>query len=608
MSLVSTNTTERLAALRSLMSHEKYKVNAFLVFSEDAHQSEYIADSDKRREFISGFSGSAGFAAVTEKDAALWTDGRYYLQASQQLDKNWSLMKSGLPETPSLGEWLGKVLNANSRVGVDPKLISNTQAKTLEENLKKKGHSLVAVNENLVDLVWKDKPAPPKNKAFVHPIKYAGKSHQEKLQQIREELKKFESNALVVSALDEIAWLFNLRGSDIAFNPVFMSYAIISETSATLYIDNNKVDDGVHHHLTKEVEIRPYSAVFEDLKKLNLEKKKVWLDPNKASLALFNCVDSENAVVKSSPISLAKSLKNPAELEGLRQCHLRDAVALMTYLTWLEERVLAGDTTLNECTVADKLDGLRAEQKDFVSLSFETISSSGPNGAIIHYKPDLSTCAKVEKNKLYLVDSGGQYKDGTTDVTRTLHFGEPTEHERRCFTRVLQGVIGVDTVIFPRGTSGREFDILARLSLWKEGLDYRHGTGHGVGAFLNVHEGPQGISFRDTPVKIPFEPGMTITDEPGYYEDGNFGIRIENVLVCVEAKTPHNFGGIGFLGFEHITLVPIQTKMIDTTLLTHKEVEWVNNYHKKCLEKVGPLLSGKPLEWLKKETQPIHKN
>jgi len=309
---------------------------------------------------------------------------------------------------------------------------------------------------------------------------------------------------------------------------------------------------------------------------------------------------------KFSPVTLWKALKNEVELEGLRQAHIREAVALVNYFSWLEIALEKGEV-VDECSGADKLFSFRREQANFVSLSFETISASGSNGAIIHYRPSKESCAKITKGELYLCDSGAQFRDGTTDVTRTVSFGYPTDYQKKCFTLVLKGVIGLDSAIFPTGTTGRMLDILARLHLWSHGKDYRHGTGHGVGAFLNVHEGPQGISFRDSPYQTPLEPGMTVTDEPGYYEDGVFGIRIENVEVVVNANTEDKFDGKDYYGFEPITLVPIQAKMIDTTLLSPQEIKWVNNYHRKCLGKIGPLLSGESLKWLERETKPLGK-
>jgi len=419
------------------------------------------------------------------------------------------------------------------------------------------------------------------------------------------ELQKVQAHALVVAALDEVAWLFNIRGSDIDYNPVLRAYALVTELGAHLYVDPSKIDDDVKLHL-EGVTILPYEQIFDDVAVLARENKKVWVDPAKTNQALGDRLSAECTLESSSPVCLLKALKNDVELEGFRQSHLRDAAALIAYLAWLEAELEAGKT-YTESTAADKLAQLRSEQEDFVSLSFPTISSVGPNAAIIHYAPEPSTAAKVTKDQIYLCDSGGQYRDGTTDVTRTLHFGTPTAREKRCFTRVLQGHIALDIALFPKGTSGQHLDVLARAPLWADGLDYLHGTGHGVGAFLNVHEGPQGISGRPTAGNTPLMPGMTITNEPGYYEGGAFGIRIENVMLVRKVETPLNKTTTEYYGFEHVTWVPIQTKLMDTSIMTPVEMDWVDTYNRECLEKVGPLLKSKPqaLAWLEKEAKPL---
>jgi len=605
-----TDTTERIAKLRELMQLPKYNIHAFVVPSEDAHQSEYIAEVDKRRAFISGFTGSAGCAVITLTQAALFTDGRYFLQASKELDSNWMLMKQGLPDVPTWQEWVVKALPGGSRVGVDARLITAADARLLNESLGAVNSSLVPVSENLVDLVWADgQPSPPCNPIKVLDIKYSGKPHTEKITNLRDEFSKRKVHGTIVSTLDEIAWLFNLRGSDIEFNPVFMSYAIVTTSDIALYVNESKVDDKVRSHLGATISIKPYDRVWKDLEALrsSLEtSQQKFLITNRTSFAIENSLGKENVTESRSPITDFKAIKNETELEGMRQCHLRDAAALCNYFAWLEAQLKAG-AKLSEVDVADKLESCRRELADFVGLSFDTISSTGPNGAIIHYKPERSTCAIVDHNLIYLCDSGGQYLDGTTDVTRTYHFSTPNAREKRCFTRVLQGHIAIDKAVFPRGITGYLLDPFARAALWKDGLDFRHGTGHGVGAFLNVHEGPHGIGTRVAFNDTPLQASMTVTNEPGYYEDGKFGIRIENVLLVKEVETPNNFGDRGYLGFEHVTLVPIGHNLIDADLLCPAEKKWVDDYHSECLAKVGPLL--KPgsigLEWLERETRPI---
>ncbi|KAI9012690.1 peptidase M24, structural domain-containing protein [Phycomyces nitens] len=603
-----TLTGQRLDALRELMKAEEYGLDAYLVPTEDAHQSEYIADCDKRRHWISGFTGSAGFAVVSLAEAALFTDGRYFLQASEELDSNWTLMKQGLPNVPTWQKYLVNNLPAGSRIGLDPTLISVADANQLSEELKASGSVLVPIQKNLVDLIWNDRPDAPKDSVFVHPIQFAGKLHQEKLSDLHAHIKSKDAFGLIVSALDEIAWLFNLRGSDIECNPVFFSYAIITQTGATLYVDDAKLSDSVHEHLA-DVVIRPYSTVFEDLAKIGLqlvESKEALLINAKTSLAVEVAVGQDNVVEERAIITDLKAIKNEAELQGFRDCHLRDGAALIRYFAWLEAE-LKNVSVLDEVDAADRLERFREAEEHYAGLSFDTISSTGPNGAIIHYKPEKPTAKIIDPTLIYLCDSGGQYKDGTTDVTRTLHFGTPTAYEKRCFTRVLQGHIAIDSAIFPTGTTGYLLDPFARQALWKDGLDFLHGTGHGVGSFLNVHEGPHGIGIRIGYNSTPLAEGMSVTNEPGYYEDGKFGIRIENVLLVKSVDTPHNFNDRGYLGFEHVTIAPIGLNLIDVELLSAEEKKWVNDYHTECREKLGPRVADCPLTtaWLEKETVAI---
>ncbi|KAL9538027.1 hypothetical protein MBANPS3_011252 [Mucor bainieri] len=599
-----TATSDRLASLRSQM--KEHQVDAFLAPSEDAHQSEYIADCDKRRHWISGFTGSAGFAIVTSTEAALFTDGRYFLQASQQLDDNWTLMKQGLPGVPTWQEYLVKNLPAGSRIGLDPTLINAVDAHQLNVQLEPLGSSLVPIHENLIDLAWgKDRPESPKDKVFVQPVQFTGKSVHDKLEELRTHIKNKSAYGTVVSALDEIAWLFNLRGSDIECNPVFFSYAIVNENEAILYLDLDKLTDEVKSHLGSAVTTKPYSQFFADLKALNLDGKKLLVN-NKTSLAVEVAVGETNVLEERSFITDAKAIKTKEELQGMRDCHLRDGAALVHYFAWLEKKLLAGEK-LSEVEAADRLEQFRAVQEHYVGLSFATISSTGSNGAIIHYKPEPETCKVIDPDNIYLCDSGGQYRDGTTDVTRTFHFKTPSAYEKRCFTRVLQGHIAIDEAVFPKGTTGYLLDPFARQHLWKDGLNFLHGTGHGVGSFLNVHEGPHGIGIRPHFNDTALAAGMTVTDEPGYYEDGKFGIRIENVILVKDVETPNNFGGRGYLGFEHVTIAPIGLNLIDVDLLSPSEIKWVNAYHEECLAKLGPLVAHDELAtaWLKKETVPI---
>ncbi|XP_030309342.1 xaa-Pro aminopeptidase 1 isoform X3 [Calypte anna] len=590
-------TTELLKQLRQVMRSPKYvqePVQAYIVPSGDAHQSEYIAPCDCRRAFISGFDGSAGTAIVTEQHAAMWTDGRYFLQAAHQMDNNWTLMKMGLKDTPTQEDWLVSVLPEGSKVGVDPFMIPADQWKRMSKALRSAGHDLVPVKENLIDTIWTDCPQRPCKPLITLDLSYTGVSWRDKITALRSKMAERKVLWFVVTALDEVAWLFNLRGSDVEYNPVFFAYAVIGMNTIRLFIDGDRMmDPAVREHLQLDstlepefrVQVMPYGSILSELQDVGAGlslKEKVWLS-DKASYALTEAIPKAyRYLTPYTPICIAKAVKNTSETEGMRRAHIKDAVALCELFNWLEKEVSKG--TVTEIIAADKAEEFRSQQKDFVELSFATISSTGPNGAIIHYK------------------------DGTTDVTRTMHFGTPSAYEKECFTYVLKGHIAVSAAIFPNGTKGHLLDSFARSALWNCGLDYLHGTGHGVGSFLNVHEGPCGISYK-TFADEPLEAGMIVSDEPGYYEDGAFGIRIENVVLVIPAETKYNFKNRGSLTFEPLTLVPIQTKMIDVNLLTQKECNWVNDYHQKCREVVGAELERQgrreALQWLLRETEPL---
>uniref|UniRef100_A0A671QIV0 Xaa-Pro aminopeptidase 1 n=1 Tax=Sinocyclocheilus anshuiensis TaxID=1608454 RepID=A0A671QIV0_9TELE len=611
-------TVELLRQLRQAMKNSKYitePIQAYIIPSGDAHQSEYIAPCDCRREFICGFNGSAGTAIVTEQHAALWTDGRYFLQASQQMDNNWTLMKMGLKETPSQEDWLVSILPENSKVGVDPWIIAADQWKNMSKALSSAGHSLVAVQDNLIDTIWEDRPAPPSTKLITLGLKYTGLTWQDKVTALRGKMAERKISWFVVTALDEIAWLFNLRGSDIEYNPVFFAYAIIGISNIKLFVDSKRLlDPAVQEHLELDspskpeltIQCFPYESVYTELQAVCAAlapKEKMWIC-DKASCALTQVIPkSHRSVIPYTPLCLAKAVKNPTEIQAMKMAHIKDAVALCELFAWLEK-----EQKKKKKHSVENLLFLSSQQRDFVGLSFPTISSVGPNGAIIHYRPLPETNRTLSLNEVYLIDSGAQYLDGTTDVTRTVHFGTPTDYEKECFTYVLKGHIAVSAAVFPNGTKGHLLDSFARAALWDSGLDYLHGTGHGVGCFLNVHEGPCGISYK-TFADEPLEAGMIVSDEPGYYEDGSFGIRIENVVLVIPAKTKYNYRNRGSLTFEPLTLVPIQLKMINTDLLTQKEHDWVNDYHKKCRETIGAELERQgrkeALDWLIRETQPI---
>ncbi|KAI8889077.1 hypothetical protein K501DRAFT_329437 [Backusella circina FSU 941] len=577
-----------------------------LIPSEDAHQSEYGADADQRRHWISGFTGSAGFAIVSKHEAALFTDGRYFLQASEQLDANWTLMKQGLPGVPTWQEYVVNRLPSGSRIGLDATLTTANDARDLQTQLGNVNSTLVPVSPNPVDVAWAEaRPAYPLDPVFVHPVSFAGEAFQSKLDKVRKHLHDHHAHGVMVSALDEIAWLLNLRGSDVDCNPVFYAYVLVTVDQTVLYIQQEKVTDEVKAYL-EGVEIRPYHGVFEDLRALQagLNGKKVFVDGS-TSMAIVEAMGAGNVMEERSFINDAKAIKNERELTGMRECHLRDGAALVQYFAWLEQQLQSGQI-LDEVQAADHLESLRAAQADYIGLSFPTISSTGANGAIIHYEPERGNCKVIDPHQIYLCDSGAQYRDGTTDVTRTYHFGTPSAYEKTCFTAVLQGHIALDRAVFPIGTTGYLLDPFARAHLWELGLDYRHGTGHGVGSFLNVHEGPHGISNRPHN-NTPLAACMTVTDEPGYYEDGKFGIRIENILLIRKADTPNNFGDRGYLGFEHVTMVPIGLNLIDVDALSPKEKQWINSYHDECRNKLGPLVASDAVAvaWLERETTHI---
>ncbi|KAH8834642.1 putative Xaa-Pro aminopeptidase P [Flagelloscypha sp. PMI_526] len=595
------NTTARLAALRESM--QQHSVQAFVIPSEDQHFSEYIAACDERRAFISGFNGSAGLAVVTLNDAFLFTDGRYFLQAEQQLDSNWTLMKQGLPDVPTWNDFLN--LDKSTKIGIDPALISASDAKGLKEGLAPLGSSLVPLS-NLVDPIWStERPSRPKNPIFHLPTSASGESHTSKIDRLLKVVETQKATSTVVTALDEVAWLFNLRGSDIDYNPVFFAYAVIRKgEKPLLFVQDGALEDQARKELGDDVDVKSYDDIWGVLKELD---GKVLLS-DKASLAVAEAIGKEDKyILARSPVADLKTIKNDTELAGFRDCHVRDGVALVKYFAWLEETLVKGDKVINETEAADVLEKYRSEQAKYKGLSFPTISGAGSNAAIIHYQPPAVDSAMIKRDEIYLCDSGAQFLDGTTDVTRTYHFGEPTQEQKNNFTRVLQGHIEIDTAVFPNGTTGFIIDTWARKYLWQDGLDYRHGTGHGVGHFLNVHEGPQGIGVRISTNATPLKVGMTVSNEPGYYEDGKYGIRIENIVLVVKKELKNDFGSKGWLGFEHVTLCPMGLNLIEATLLDAKQKAWVNGYHRECLGKLGPLLKDdeRALKWLEKECQQI---
>lgn len=622
LSLSSTmkDSSRILANLRKMMKdrrHVREPLAAYIIPSCDAHDSEYIAPVDMRRQYVSNFTGSAGTAVVTHDQALLWTDGRYHNQAQKELDTNWTLMKAGLPETPTQADWLATNLEPGSNVGIHPMLCTSSSWSEMSEKLKSTDCQLVEVEEDLVDLLWSQdsenpQPARPENPVFPLEHAFTGRTWQSKVEEVRGELKAKGCDLVIFSALDDVAWLLNLRGSDIEYNPVFFAYAAVTLKEVVLFINPSQVNSALQDSLTPDdmeesVSILQYSAIKDYIREaVKTCSGKIWLSDT-ASHGLVSLVPQKKRHLKVTPVCLMKAIKNEVELQGFEVCHARDAAGLCQYLAWLEKAISSGQVT--EISGADQLEVFRSELDNFMGLSFQSISSVGPNGAVIHYKPTPETDRVITREELYLIDSGAQYKDGTTDVTRTVHFGTPSQHEIECFTRVLKGVIGIATAVFPSKIKGNCLDSFARKHLWEVGLDYLHGTSHGVGSFLNVHEGPMGISWRVYPNDPGLQAGMILSDEPGYYEDGKFGIRIENIVKIVPAATKHKFQDRDFLTFETVTVVPIQTKMIDPDLMTRSELDWLNSYHQLCRDRVGPLLRQmgrtEALDWLIRETQPI---
>lgn len=608
----------KLQALRETFFRPAVGIDAYIIPSEDAHQSEFIAERFMRRAYVSGFTGSAGTAVVTKKSASLWTDGRYFLQAEKQLGKGWGLMRSGTPGVPTTAEWLNQVLDPGCRVGIDPFLFSSDAAEELKNVISQKNHELVYLYDvNLVDEIWKgSQPKPPSEPIRVHPIEYAGVDVSSKLSSLRIELANAGCTAIVISMLDEIAWLLNLRGNDIPNSPVFYAYLIVNNNGAKLFVDTCKVTPEVMLHLKSAgVKLQSYESIISEIESLSVKGERLWMDKSSVNSAIANAFKSASekhhldmqyaALCRASPITMSKAIKSHAELVGMCNSHLRDAAALAYFWAWLEDQI-HNSVKITEVDVADRLLEFRSKQSGFVDTSFDTISGYGANGAIIHYRPYPESCSVVDDKNLFLLDSGAQYVDGTTDITRTVHFGEPTKRQKECFTRVLQGHIALDMAVFPENTPGFVLDVLARSSLWKIGLDYRHGTGHGVGAALNVHEGPHSISFRFGNL-TPLQEGMIVSNEPGYYEDHSFGIRTENLVYIKEASTPNRYGGMKYLGFEKLTFVPIQTKLIDLSLLSTTEIAWLDDYHSQVWEKVSPLVDGPAVEWLWNSTRPLPK-
>lgn len=590
--------TERLEALRAEM--KKNKISAYIVPGTDPHASEYIADYWKERVWISGFNGSAGTVVVTLDKAGLWTDSRYFLQGGEQLQGSGiDLMKQGLPETLEIVPWLSKELKSGEKVAVNAQMFSLNAYAGMKSELRMSGIDLLSAD--LINEIWEDRPALPKNPFFVFDIKYSGKSTIDKLKTLRDEMKKNFADIFVMSALDDIAWLFNIRGNDVSFNPVVIAYALVDMENATLFIDSEKLTEENKKYLeSQSVTIAPYNDIYKSLKKINGEKA-VLLDGAKLNQSLFESIPSTCPIRNTmSPVFKLKSVKNEIEIEGVRRAMLKDGLALTRFFKWLDDNVKTGEIT--EITIGEQLRKFRGEEENFIGESFGTIAGYADHGAIVHYSATPESNYSLKQENILLIDSGAQYLDGTTDITRTYPLGKPTIAQKTDYTLVLKGHIAIDQAIFPAGTRGSQIDILARKALWDRRLNYGHGTGHGVGHFLNVHEGPQSIRMDENPTTL--QAGMILSNEPGLYRAEKYGIRIENLVLVVEDKTTE-FGQ--FLRFETLTLFPINQDLIDVELLSDDEIKWLNNYHARVYDTLSPNLELEEREWLAEECRPIKK-
>lgn len=588
--MTNTIIEKRLAALRDVMKQES--IDAFIFPSTDPHNGEYVPEHWEGRKWISGFNGSAGTAVVTMDAAALWTDSRYFLAAAEQLEgTEFKLMKERIEGTPSIIKWLGMKLSFVSSpvVGVDGMVNSEASVAELIAGLRAEGGITVRTNFDPLERIWTDRPPVPQNKISIHPLEYAGESCASKLARIRARLKDMHACGILAAALDDIAWTLNLRGTDVHCNPVFVSYLLITPERATLFVDDSKLDDSVREYLKGEgVDTDNYNKVKDALTAYS--EYNILLDPCEINHTLFSAVRCEK-VAQPSPIPYMKAVKNSAEIEGFRSAMLRDGVALVKFLRWLKPAVEAGGET--EMSVDRKLTSLRAEQKLFKDISFDTIAAYQEHGAIVHYEATPETDVPLRPEGLILIDSGAQYLDGTTDITRTIALGDVTEEQKLVYTLVLKGHIQLELCKFPRGASGTQLDALARKDMWRYGLNYMHGTGHGVGSYLNVHEGPHQIRMEYKPA--PLVEGMTVTDEPGLYLAGRFGVRIENTLLTVPYRDTE-FGS--FLGFESLTLCPIDLAPVKKEMLLPEEKEWLNAYHRTVYDRLSPHLEGEDREWL----------
>lgn len=590
--------SKRLRLLRDEMRREG--LHAFIFPSTDPHNGEYTPARWKGREWISGFNGSAGTAVVTLNEAALWTDSRYFLAAEEQLEgTEFKLMKERMPETPSITKWIGMKLarEDSPRAGIDGMVCVASVVEDLAAGLRQEGGITLRTNYDPLSKIWKERPPVPACRVSLHPDKYSGEGCRSKIARIREWLKRRHICGMLVAALDDIAWTLNMRGEDVHCNPVFVSYLLITSDKATLFIDKIKLTPAATDYLRHEgVDIDGYDNITRALAKYG--EYNILLDPNEINYTLFKAVRCRETMRMKSPVAAMKAIKNATEIAGFRNAMTRDGVAMVKFLRWLKPAVTAGGQT--ELSVSDKLERLRAEQDLYRGLSFDTISAYQEHGAIVHYEPTKDTDKPLKAEGLLLIDSGAQYLDGTTDITRTIALGPVTDEQRRVYTLVLKGHLQLQACKFPEGAAGTQIDAIARTAMWREGMNYMHGTGHGVGSYLNVHEGPHQIRMEWKPAALL--PGMTVTDEPGLYLAGRFGVRTENTLLVVPYKETE-FGR--FVGFEPLTLCPIDTTPIIVEMMTNEEIAALDSYHDTVRQRLSPFLDEEERLWLCKATRPL---
>ena len=591
---------DKIAALRGFMSQNG--ISAFIVPSTDPHSGEYVPAHWESRKWLSGFSGSAGTVVVTKNNAGLWTDSRYFIQAEEQLTGTGiQLFKDRLPETPSVSEWLGSVLDKGEKVGIDGWVNSMQEAAGLRKELQAYGLELTLV-EDPFQYIWNDRPSLPQTPVFIHGLEYAGVSCSEKISKIKEAIKSKGATSIILSSLDEIAWTLNLRGDDVHCNPLFISYLILSDKKNTLYILEEKITEEVRSYLKEQgVEIEDYKSFSKNLKAFSGKDEELLQISPQANEALYALASQyTNVTIAPSPVALMKAHKNPTEVAGFRKAMERDGVAMVKFLRWLKEAVKTGEES--ELSVDEKLYKLRAEQANFKGISFDTIAGYKEHAAIVHYEATPETSIPLKPEGMLLLDSGAQYLDGTTDITRTIVLGPLTEEEKKDYTLVLKGHLQLQNAQFPAGTCGTQLDVLARIAMWRAGINYLHGTGHGVGQFLSVHEGPHQVRMNHMPTLL--KPGMTLTDEPGIYKAGRHGIRIENTLVIVPAQESE-FGT--FYKFEPLTLCPIDKEAILVDMLNDEELGWFNEYHQMVYNRLKPFLNEEEQAWLKEATSPLNR-